>query len=193
LFGLKGTSAVAGTALDDAIAGSLLLPGPAKPRAVDVWPIFHTGVPNLRPYQLATGKEGSPLAEGKPFINNFLPNGGDIRRRETTDMAAQVYVVWPRFPRLLRSRIIGYVWDTTAPMATIARSQKTATVTFVVMRSGPEDLGKWITERRNVAEDYAKIFGEAPEDPGAITISIDSNDTQSMAEFSLGSIAFRPR
>jgi hypothetical protein len=80
LFGLKGTAAVAGTALDDAVAGNLLLPGPAKPRAVDLWPIFHTGVPNLRPYQLATGKEGNPLAEGKPFINNFLPNGGDMLR-----------------------------------------------------------------------------------------------------------------
>jgi hypothetical protein len=37
-------------------------------------------VPNLKPYQLATGKEGNPLAEGKPFINNFLPNGGDMLR-----------------------------------------------------------------------------------------------------------------
>jgi hypothetical protein len=80
LFGLKGSAAVTGTALDDAIAGNLLLPGPGKPRAVDLWPIFHTGVPNLKPYQLATGKEGNPLAEGKPFINNFLPNGGDMLR-----------------------------------------------------------------------------------------------------------------
>jgi hypothetical protein len=57
-----------------------LLPGPGKPRSVDLWPVFHTGVPNLRPYQLATGKAGNPLAAGKPFINNFLPNGGDMLR-----------------------------------------------------------------------------------------------------------------
>ncbi|HEY0676844.1 MAG TPA: DUF4331 family protein [Chitinophagaceae bacterium] len=80
LFSLKGSPAVAGTALDDAIAGKLLLPGPGKPRSADLWPIFHTGVPNLRPYQLATGKNGNPLAAGKPFINNFLPNGGDMLR-----------------------------------------------------------------------------------------------------------------
>ena len=80
LFALKGTSAVSGTALDDAIFGNVLLPGPGKPRSVDLWPIFHTGVPNLRPYQLATGKSGNPLASGKPFINNFLPNGGDMLR-----------------------------------------------------------------------------------------------------------------
>ena len=80
LFGLKGSPALAGTALDDAIFGTLLLPGAGKPRSVDLWPIFHTGVPNLPPYQLATGKNGNPLAAGKPFINNFLPNGGDMLR-----------------------------------------------------------------------------------------------------------------
>ena len=58
----------------------LLLPGPGKPRSVDIWPIFNTGVPNQRPFQLATGKNGNPLAEGKPFINNFLPVVGDMLR-----------------------------------------------------------------------------------------------------------------
>jgi hypothetical protein len=80
LYGLKGDPALTGTALDDAIFGTLLLPAPASPRAVDLWPIFHTGVPNLIPYQLATGKNGNPLATGKPFIHNFLPNGGDMLR-----------------------------------------------------------------------------------------------------------------
>jgi len=122
-----------------------------------------------------------------------LPAGGDLRRKEATDMAAQLYVVWPRFPALLRSRIIGYVWDAATPATTIVKSQKTGTVTFVVMRSGLGDLGKWVTERRNVAEDYAKIFGEFPDDPSAITISIDSNDTHSMAESFMGPIVFRSR
>jgi len=80
LWPLKGSPAVAGTALDDAIFGTLLLPADNKPRSVDLWPIFHTGVPNLAPYHLATGKAGDPLANGKPFINNFLPNGGDMLR-----------------------------------------------------------------------------------------------------------------
>lgn len=80
LYPLKGSPAVAGTALDDAIYGTLLLPAAGKPRSVDLWPIFFTGAPNFPPYQLATGKAGNPLAAGKPFINNFLPNGGDMLR-----------------------------------------------------------------------------------------------------------------
>jgi hypothetical protein len=81
LYGLKGTAAVKGTALDDAAFGNVLLPDSTSPRAVDILPIFYTGVPNLAPYQLATGKvNGNPLAAGKPFINNFLPTLGDMLR-----------------------------------------------------------------------------------------------------------------
>jgi hypothetical protein len=80
LYPLKGTSAVAGTALDDAQFGTILLPDNHSPRAVDLLPIFYTGVPNEAPYQLATGKAGNPLAAGKPFINNFLPTLSDMLR-----------------------------------------------------------------------------------------------------------------
>ncbi len=81
LFGLKGAPALDGTALAEAAFGSVLLPDSMSPRAVDILPIFYTGVPNLPPYQLATGKPaGNPLAKGKPFINNFLPTLGDMLR-----------------------------------------------------------------------------------------------------------------
>lgn len=80
LFGLKGNAALNGTALAENAFGALLLPKAGAPRSVDIWPIFNTGVPNLRPYQLATGKKGNPLAAGKPFINNFLPVIGDMLR-----------------------------------------------------------------------------------------------------------------
>ena len=123
----------------------------------------------------------------------ILPAGGDLRQKERTDMAAALYVLWPRVPALLRSRIIGYVWDTTTPANTMLKSQKTGTVTFVVLRSGAEDLGKWLAERRNVFEDYRRIFGEIPDDPKAISISIDSNDTQSTAESFMGPIIFREK
>ncbi len=120
-----------------------------------------------------------------------LPKGGDSRKKATDDQVAQIFVVWPRFPEAVRSRIIGYVWDTTAPVGTIVKSEKTSTVTYVVLRSGTAELGKWITERRNVAEDFRKIYGEDPEHPGAVSISIDTNDTNSVAESFMGAIFFK--
>lgn len=79
LSGLAGNAALNGTALAANAFGPYLLRA-NKPRSVDLLPIFMTGVPNLRPYQLATGKGGDPLAAGKPFINNFLPTFGDMLR-----------------------------------------------------------------------------------------------------------------
>jgi hypothetical protein len=121
-----------------------------------------------------------------------LPTGGDSRKKATDDQAAQLYVVFPRFPQAVRSRIIGYVWDSTAPAGTTVRSEKTGTVTYVIVRSGSTGLGTWITETRNVAEDYKRIYGEDPSEPaGAVSISIDSNDTGSSAESYIGEIVFR--
>ena len=121
-----------------------------------------------------------------------LPASGDCRRKATDDEAAQIYVAFPRSPTALRSRIIGYVWDTTAPADTIVKSESSSLVTYVVVRSGAAELGRWLTETRNVRDDYLRIYGEAPaEDVGAVSVAIDSNDTRSSAESYVGAIVFR--
>jgi len=119
-----------------------------------------------------------------------LPAGGNACQQSTDDQAAQVYVAWLRAPEAVRSRIIGYVWDSTAPAGTICKSQKTSTVTYVVLRSGSGGLGKWITERRNVVEDFRKIYGEAPDNPTALSLGIDSDDTRSSADSFIGPTVF---
>ncbi|MEO5674853.1 MAG: DUF4331 domain-containing protein [Chitinophagales bacterium] len=80
LYILYNNPATFGSALDPALYGDYLL-RPNQPRSVDILPIFNTGVPNLSPYQLATGKTpGNPFTAGKPFINNFLPTFSDMLR-----------------------------------------------------------------------------------------------------------------
>jgi hypothetical protein len=120
-----------------------------------------------------------------------LPKDGNSCRKASDDQAGQVFVAWPRFPEAVRSQIIGYVWDTTQPAGTICKSEKTGTVTYVVVRSGSADLGKWLTERRNVAEDFKKIHGAEPDGPAALSVAIDSNDTNSTAESFMGGLLFR--
>ena len=63
---------------------------------------------------------------------------------------------------------------------------------YIILRSGPAELGRWLEERRDVRADYRAIYGEEPSDPGAITLSIDSHDTHSRAESLIGSIRFSP-
>jgi hypothetical protein len=119
-----------------------------------------------------------------------LPTGGNACQKSTDDEAAQVYVGWLRVPESVRSRIIGYVWDSTATAGTICKSQKTSTMTYIILRSGSDELGKWITERRNVVEDFLRIYGEAPDKPTGLSLGIDSDDTRSSAESFIGPVIF---
>jgi hypothetical protein len=134
--------------------------------------------------------EETPILEWTWKVTT-LPRSGNSCRKATDDQAGQVFVAWPRFPEAVRSQIIGYVWDTTQPVGTICKSEKTGTVTYVVVRSGSADLGRWLTERRNVAEDFKRIYGAEPDAPAALSVAIDSNDTRSSAEASMGTLLFR--
>ena len=143
----------------------------------------------IRDLKAAVDLKETPVMEWKWKVMT-LPPGGNACQQSTDDQAAQIYVAWLRSPEAVRSRIIGFVWDSTAPAGTICKSQKTSTVTYIVLRSGPDELGKWMTERRNVVEDFRKIYGEAPDNSAALSLGIDSDDTRSSAESFIGPIVF---
>ena len=136
--------------------------------------------------------EATPILEWSWKIVE-LPAGADVRHRATSDLTGHLLVVWPRFPEALRSRLIGYAWGTSEPANSLQRSRKTGTVAFVILRSGAEGLGRWVTERRDVVEDYRRVYGERPENPKVLALSIDTNDTHSTAEALIGGIAFTSR
>jgi hypothetical protein len=117
-----------------------------------------------------------------------LPAGANLRARATSDATGHVFAVWPRFPAVVRSRLIGYVWDPVLPVGTVVPSRKTATVSFLVVRRGESALGQWIDERRNVADDHLQVFGARATSLPVVALSIDTNDTRSAAEALLGRI-----
>ncbi|HEX8387149.1 MAG TPA: DUF4331 family protein [Rubricoccaceae bacterium] len=130
--GTVPASAIAGTAFAVPLrpldpSSPTALAADNQPRRVDIFPIFYFGVPNLSPYQLATGKTAGPLSAGKPFINNFLPVtqtpdgglwGGDMLRLNmavpTTDRSSAEFRDWARLG-LIRAAAIGL---TAAPFNT---------------------------------------------------------------------------
>jgi len=138
------------------------------------------------------GLAATPVLRWEWKIVKF-PSGADLREKSTSDATGHLFVIWPRFPAIVRSQLIGYVWDPVLPVGTIVKSRKTSTVTFIVARSGPERVGQWVSSERNVVADYRIVYGEAPPDPKAIALSIDTNDTRSSAEALFGRIAFVAR
>jgi len=118
-----------------------------------------------------------------------LPEGGDFRSAGTDDQAAQVYVAFSP------SRAIGYLWDSNAPAGLegdCAIAPFFMKVKMVVLRSGPEGLGEWHEERRDLREDYERLFGERLPEVRALGIRlwINSQHTGSSAASAIGGLRF---
>lgn len=114
-----------------------------------------------------------------------LPSGGDFRTNALDDQAAQLYVMFS--PDVLRTEVIAYIWDSTAPKGTMAEPTfppvyPVLRIRAVVVESGKANAGKWVTVTRNVAEDYKKLFGGDPDNISGIRIQINSQHTKSQAE-----------
>lgn len=116
-----------------------------------------------------------------------LPKGGDFRKSKTDDQAAQLFLAFSK------TRAIGYIWDTSAPQGAIgnAASPPLMKIRAVVVRSGPADIGKWITESRNIYEDYKKIFNEEPPPVKGVRLQINSQHTGTSAESYFADVVFK--
>jgi hypothetical protein len=115
-----------------------------------------------------------------------LPQGGDFRRSKTDDQAAQILLAFPD------RRILSYVWDTSAPKGML---QKTSVlpllgVWVMVCRSGGSELNQWISETRNVADDFQRAYGFRPSQVKGIRLQINSQHTGSSAESYFGDVQF---
>lgn len=119
-----------------------------------------------------------------------LPTGGDVRHANTDDQAAQVYVVFPKWPSFTATEVVGYVWDNAAPVGTRVTSPKAPNVRMIIVESGTANIGAWQRQQRNVLDDYRTLFGQAPPRIGGVAVMIDTNDTHSQAEAHVGELTF---
>jgi hypothetical protein len=75
------------------------------------------------------------------------------RKLDTDDQAAQLFVAF------FKTRAIVYVWSTTERLGTTGQDAASPFFMSVktVVRSGYTGTGSWITETRNVYDDYKKL------------------------------------
>lgn len=121
-----------------------------------------------------------PLLSWRWKVSGIIP-GGDETRKSTDDYAARVYVVFPHW-FLPRTRTISYVWGNKLARGTSVPSPYTGNAQMVAVESGAAQAGVWIVERRNVLEDYRRLFREEPPQVGAIAIMTDTDNTGASAE-----------
>ncbi|MFH0912973.1 MAG: DUF3047 domain-containing protein [Candidatus Omnitrophota bacterium] len=100
---------------------------------------------------------------------------------EKDDYATRFYVIFPAF-FFTNTKSLEYVWDKYLPEGTVMTSPYYRNIKIIVAESGEKNLGKWVSEKRNIYEDFKKAFGRAPGHVGAIAIMTDTDNTISTAE-----------
>lgn len=124
-----------------------------------------------------------------------LPKNANEDDGDRNDAVASIYVVFDfgriaLFKKVPKS--IRYTWSTTLQEGTTT-SKLFGNQKIVVVKSGKEDLGNWVTFERNLVEDYRRLFGDdPPETPLAILILSDGDSTGSYVKADYDDIILKP-
>ena len=116
-----------------------------------------------------------PILSWRWKVDNILDKG-DETKKEGDDYAARVYVIFPHWfwPK---TKSINYIWANKLPKGEFVPNPFAGNAVMVAVESGREKVGRWVSERRNVYEDYRRIFGEEPPKVGAIALMTDTDNT----------------
>jgi hypothetical protein len=150
-----------------------------------------------------------PVIEWRWKVNNVL-HKGDVTRKDGDDYPARIYITFAFDPdragylerleyeaaRLIYGsdlpyRAISYIWGSNSPAGTLVANPYTRRAMMFVVQGGDEKVRQWVTESRNVREDYRQAFGEEPTLITGVAIMTDTDNTRESAVAWYGDIVFR--
>jgi hypothetical protein len=117
----------------------------------------------------------NPLLRWSWKVEHTL-KGEDVTKKSGDDFAARVYVVFPS-AFFWKIRALNYVWASNLQKSRAVPSPYTGNAFILAVESGEEKVGTWVTEERNIREDYKRFFGEEPPRIGAVAVMTDTDDT----------------
>ena len=148
-----------------------------------------------------------PIVRWRWKVENLLKTS-DVTRKEGDDYPARLYITFEYDPdkvnlssklkykagRIIFGdipiRALNYIWETNTPVGTIVENAFTDFVQMIVVESGPQNVGTWIDEERNIYEDYKQAFGEEPSMINGVAIMSDTDNTKERAVAYYGDITF---
>ena len=151
-----------------------------------------------------------PVVRWQWKVDNLLKTS-DATRKDGDDYPARLYITFEYDPdkvsigkklkykagQVLFGDIpigaISYVWERKAPVGAVIDNAYTDFVKMVVVESGPQKIGAWADESRNIYEDYTKAFGEEPPLINGVAIMSDTDNTKERVTAYYGDIVFEKR
>lgn len=152
-----------------------------------------------------------PVVEWRWKVANILKNG-NVNEKSGDDYPARLYItfeydstkvgffekakyetvklIYGQYPPI---GAINYIWESKSPIGTMVPNPYTDRVNMIVIESGETRLNEWITEERNIFEDYKKAFGEDPPKISGVAIMTDTDNTKERAVAYFGDIVFKKK
>ncbi len=125
---------------------------------------------------------------------------GDMTKKSGDDYAARLYVAFDMpdsamsagtklklgiarrlFGGQVPDAALNYVWDNRNPVGTRRKSAYTDRAEVIVAETGSGRAGTWVTERVDVAADFATAFGNRAGTPIQLAVASDTDNTKSVA------------
>jgi hypothetical protein len=149
-----------------------------------------------------------PIIRWRWKVENLLKRS-DVNRKDGDDYPARVYVTFEYDPektgfskklkykagRAIFGEIpigaLNYIWETKTGIGTIVENAYTDFAQMIVVESGPQKVGTWVDEQRNIYEDYKSAFGEEPPMINGVAIMSDTDNTKEQATAYYGDIIFQ--
>lgn len=153
--------------------------------------------------------EKYPFIRWQWKVSNVYKNG-DVTKKTGDDYPARIYITFEYDPDRIGffekikynlakqfygeyppSAAINYIWASHAAVGTIVSNPYTKRTKMIVVESGKMALNTWITEKRNIFDDYIRAFGEKPPMISGVAIMTDSDNTKEAATAFYGDIQLR--
>ena len=148
-----------------------------------------------------------PIVRWRWKVENVLKHS-DVTRKDGDDYPARLYITFAYDPdkvslgKKLKFKTgqaifgdipigaLNYIWDTHTSIGTIVENAYTDFAQMVVVESGTQKVGRWVSEERNIYEDYKQAFGEEPPLMNGVAIMTDTDNTKEQAIAYYGDIQF---
>ena len=159
--------------------------------------------------QITIDPKEFPVVQWQWKVSNLLKKS-DLKRKDGDDYPARLYITFAydssrvglfekakyETARLLYGQYpplgaLNYIWDSHAAKDTIVPNPYTERAMMVVVESGAADLNRWVSEERNVYEDYKAAFGDEPSLISGVAIMTDTDNTGESATAFYGDIVFK--
>ena len=135
----------------------------------------------------ATRKDGDDYPARIYVAFKYDPGRASIWERAKYGTARKLYGQYP--PKCA----LNYVWDNKLPVGTSLNNAYTDRAKMIVMESGKEKAGQWVSEERDIYEDYKKLFGAEPPEIAFIAVMSDTDNTGESATACFDDIVLESR